>query len=152
MTGGGGVSTPGDRFRRPAIVIAFVLMVMSLLACGGGGGTANVKEVQRASTGAFDVVLLAGGDALQSGKDTAVLEFRSRASQALVDVGAVNVAANMPMAGMPPMFGTLELQPSGTPGRYLVNSNFGMAGTWQINVEWEGQTGKGSTTLRGAVR
>jgi hypothetical protein len=52
------------------------------------------------------------------------------------------------MAGMAPMFGNLELSPSGTPGRYLVSGDFSMTGTWQIKVEWQG----GSATLSGAVR
>ncbi len=127
-------------------------MAMSSLACGGGGGTANVKEVQRVSTGAFDVVLLAVGDALQSGKDTAVLEFRSRASQTLVDVGTVNVAASMPMAGMPPMFGSATALKAADPGRYTLDLQLGMAGSWRLDVRWDGPQGRGEATLLSSAR
>ena len=148
----GGMSRPRGRVRRPALVIVFVLMAMSSFACSGGGRTANVKEVQRASAGAFDVVLLAAGEALQSGKDTAVLEFRTRASQTLVDVGAVNVAASMPMAGMPPMFGSATAQRTADPGRYTLDLQLGMAGSWRLEVRWDGPQGRGEATLLSSAR
>ena len=138
---------------RDVVRVWLAVACVGFLVAGCGQGNRDdpaLKELQKVKSGDLDVVLLSQADALTHGRDAFVLEFRSGGS--LRDVGAVKANATMPMAGMPPMFGTLELQPSGTPGRYLVNSNFGMAGTWQINVEWEGQTGKGSTTLRGAVR
>ena len=132
---------------------ALLAMVGLTVACGGQGGADTdpaLKELQRVKAGNLDVVLLSASDAITHGKDTFVLEFREGGN--LRDVGAVKANATMPMAGMPPMFGTLELKPSGVPGRYQVASDLGMAGTWQINVEWQGQAGNGSTTLRGAVR
>jgi hypothetical protein len=123
-----------------------------MAACGGTNEAAPLKELQRTTSGGFDIVLLSAEDGLTHGKDAFVLEFRSRADGTLRDAGAVRANATMPMAGMPPMFGTLELRTSDTPGRYLVSSDLGMAGTWQFNVEWQGVGGTGSTTLRGAVR
>lgn len=131
------------------LAVACVTVVVT--GCGqAGSNEPALKELQRVKSGDLDVVMMSDADGLMHGKDSFVLEFRS--GDSVRDVGTVKANATMPMAGMPPMFGTLELQPSGTPGRYLVNSDFGMAGTWQINVEWEGQSGRGSTTLRGAVR
>jgi hypothetical protein len=139
--------------RGVVVVTALTVMVgLTVAACGGQGAATDpaLKEVQRVKAGNLDVVLLSRSDAITHGKDTFVLEFRSGGT--LQDVGTVKANATMPMAGMPPMFGTLDLKPSGTPGRYEVESQLSMAGTWQINVEWQGQAGSGSTTLRGAVR
>ena len=130
-----------------------VVLSLAVAACGGGGGTSAdpaLKELQRVKSGNLDVVLLAPSGAITHGKDTFILEFREAGT--LRDVGTVKANATMPMAGMPPMFGTLELKPSDAPGRYSVTSDLGMAGTWQINVEWQGPAGTGSTTLRGAVQ
>jgi len=134
------------------LVIVVVVMAIDLLACGAGGGTSHVKEIQRVSAGALDVVLLAAGDGLQSGKDTAVLEFRSREDERLVDVGSVNVAATMPMAGMPPMFGTSTAARTADSGRYDLDLQLGMAGSWRLDVRWDGPQGRGEATLFGSAR
>jgi hypothetical protein len=123
-----------------------------MVGCGRADAPVPLKELQRTKSGDLDIVMLSSADGLTHGKDSFVLEFRSQADGTLRDAGTVRANATMPMAGMPPMFGTLELRASDTPGRYLVNSDLSMAGTWQINVEWQGPAGAGATTLRGAVR
>jgi len=138
--------------RRVAGVWAWLAVLsLAVAACGGGGAKSDdpaLKEVQRVKSGNLEVVMLTPSGVITHGKDTFVLEFREGGN--LRDVGTVKANATMPMAGMPPMFGTLELKPE-APGRYSVTSDLGMAGTWQINVEWQGPAGTGSTTLRGAV-
>lgn len=132
-----------------------VAAAIALAAAGcsqAADDAAPLKELQRTRSGDLDVVLLSDADGLTHGKDSFVLEFRAQAGGQLRDVGTVKANATMPMSGMPPMFGTLVLRPSDTPGRYLVDSDLSMAGTWQINVEWQGPAGTGSTTLRGAVQ
>ena len=128
-----------------------VLIGIAAAGCGRKENATPLKELQRVRSGDLDVVLLTPDDALTHGKDSFVLEFQSPAGE-LRDVGTVKANATMPMAGMPPMFGSLELRPLDAPGRYLVDSDLGMAGTWQINVQWQGPAGSGSTTLRGAVQ
>jgi hypothetical protein len=140
---------------RRVVSVWSVLVVLSLAvaACGQSSPKTDgpvLKELQRVKAGNLDVVLLSPSDQITHGKDTFVLEFQEGGN--LRDVGTVKANATMPMAGMPPMFGTLELQPAGAPGRYSVASELSMAGTWQINVEWQGPAGNGSTTLHGAVR
>ena len=133
--------------------MAVVTVGLALTGCGQGSRNESaLKELQKVKSGDLDVVLLSQADALTHGKDSFVLEFRSQNGGSLRDVGAVKANATMTMAGMPPMFGTLDVRASEMPGRYLVSSDLGMAGTWQINVEWQGPAGAGSTTLRGAVR
>jgi hypothetical protein len=123
-------------------------MLLILTACGGE--TAQLKELQRMKAGAMDIVLLAPGDSLKQGKGSFVLEFRDAGGN-LVDVGNVMVGASMPMPGMAPMFGESTVTPSATKGRYDVASDLGMAGTWRLQIAWEGPAGKGSASMPGSV-
>jgi len=129
--------------------LALTLVVLLVAACGGSRGE-QLKELQRVKAGGLNVVLLSPGDALQKGKGSFVLEFRD-ANNALADVGTVKVGATMPMAGMAPMFGDCTVLPTPTRGRYEVASDLGMAGTWRLQVSWDGPAGKGSAAMPGSV-
>ena len=129
-------------------VVSGVLLLL-LTACGGDQ-TAQLKELQHVKVGALDVVLLSPGDSIKQGKGNFVLEFRD-ADGTLVDVGSVSVGASMPMPGMAPMFGECLVTPSPTKGRYEVVSDLGMAGTWRLQVAWDGPAGKGSASMPGSV-
>ena len=127
-----------------------IVVMLLLSACGGGDQASALKELQRAKSGNLNVVLLSAGDSLQRGKGSFVLEFRDGGG-GLVDVGTVSVSATMPMAGMAPMFGDSTVMPTETKGRYDVASDFGMAGTWRLNISWNGPAGSGSASLPGSV-
>jgi YtkA-like protein len=126
------------------------LVIILVAACGGADSTAQLKELQRVKAGPLDVVLLAPGEALKQGQGNFVLEFRD-AGGSLVDVGSVMVRASMAMPGMSPMFGECMVMPSATKGRYEVSSNLGMAGTWRLQIAWDGPAGKGSASIPGSV-
>jgi len=130
--------------------LAATLAVLLVAACGGGDQTAQLKEVQRVKAGSVEVLLLAPGDSLKRGKGNFALEFRN-ADGDLVDVGSVMVGASMPMPGMAPMFGECLVTPSPTKGRYEVVSDLGMAGTWRLQIAWDGPAGKGSASVPGSV-
>jgi YtkA-like len=130
--------------------VAATLVIVLAAACGGADRTAQLKELQRVKAGPMDIVLLAPGDAIKHGKGSFVLEFRG-ASGSLVDVGTVMVGASMPMPGMAPMFGECSVMPSDTKGRYEVSSDLGMAGTWRLQIAWDGPAGKGSASVPGSV-
>ena len=121
---------------------------LAVSGCGSAPAAGPLKELQKVRSGDVDVVLLSETGTLAQGKSSFALEFRSAADGSLRDVGMVRATATMPMAGMAPMFGTVDVRNSDTPGRYLVNGEFSMTGTWQIKVEWQG----GAATLSGAVR
>ena len=129
------------------LVISAALLLLT--ACGSNE-TAQLKELQRVKAGAMDIVLLAPGDSLKQGQGRFVLEFRDAGGN-LVDVGNVMVGASMPMPGMAPMFGESTVTPSATKGRYDVASDFGMAGTWRLQIAWDGPAGKGSASVPGRV-
>ena len=88
---------------------------------------------------------------LHKGRNTFTIEFRSLDRGALVDVGTVRATAHMPMPGMV-MSSGMEVQASGTPGRYEGTAEFGMAGAWRMAIEWNGRAGQGSVSFEGAVQ
>ncbi len=130
--------------------LVLALTAATLAGCRRAEQASPLKELQRTRSGAINVVLLSGADALRRGKDSFVLEFRGADGQ-LVDVGAVNITATMTMPGMSPMFGDTAVKATATRGRYEVTSDLSMAGTWRVNIEWNGPAGRGSASLPGTV-
>ena len=137
--------------RRFAAVLALLAVCATAAACGRGDKTPQLKEVQHAKSGDLEVVLLAPADALRLGKDQAFLEFRSPAGQ-LVDVGTVTMNATMPMAGMPPMMGSSFVNRTNTTGRYALDTDLSMAGSWRLEITWNGPAGSGRIMMPGTVR
>jgi hypothetical protein len=57
----------------------------------------------------------------------------------------------MSMPGMV-MSGGLQVARTGVSGRYLATADFGMAGAWQMAIEWDGPSGRGSVSFQGSVQ
>ncbi len=131
-------------------LLGATLLLVLVAACGGTDQTAQLKELQRVKAGPMDILLLAPGDSIKQGRGSFFLEFRD-AGGGLVDVGTVMLGASMPMPGMAPMFGECTVMPSATKGRYEVSSNLGMAGTWRLQIAWDGPAGKGSASVPGSA-
>ena len=131
-------------------VLLYGLAFLIVAASGGCGGRATtLTELQKVRSGMLDVVLLSPHEILRHGKDEFIVEFRSADGQ-LVNVGGVRARASMPMPGMP-MFGSIDVHKTDTPGRYAANGEFSMAGTWRVTVEWDGPAGPGSINFSGTV-
>jgi hypothetical protein len=126
------------------------MMIAGAAACSLAG-TAKLTEVQRVRSGPLEVVLLSPHEALQHGKNTFTIEFRSISNGTLADVGAVRATASMPMGGTP-MLGSIEVQRTSVAGRYTAASDLGMAGTWRMTIEWNGPAGRGSVSFAGSVQ
>jgi Cu(I)/Ag(I) efflux system membrane protein CusA/SilA len=107
--------------------------------------------IQTVPAGELDVVLSSASGTLRQGRNAFTIEFRQRGTNTLVDVGTVRASANMSMPGMV-MSGGLQLAPTGVPGRYSATAEFGMAGAWQMAVEWDGPAGTGSVNFEGGVQ
>jgi hypothetical protein len=133
------------------LLSALIVTVTATAWLGCRGTDRALTELQRVRSGALDIVLLSARGALQHGKDTFTIEFRSVPDGKLVDVGTVKAGASMPMSGMP-MFGTVDVQPSRVQGRYTATSDFSMAGTWRLTLEWNGGASSGSVTFAGRVQ
>jgi hypothetical protein len=127
--------------------VATLAMLAFVVACSGGDS--GLKEVQRVKSGDLDIVLLSDDGTLNQGKDAFVIEFRR--GDSLVDAGTVTTSANMPMPGMT-MPGSVQVERADVPGRYRANGDFGMAGAWQMKVDWNGPAGQGSVSFDGTVQ
>jgi len=133
--------------RSGGIVWALILLTV---AAATGCGPANLTELQKVKSGMLDVVLLSPRDGLRHGSDSFVIEFRS-ASGELTDVGTVRASASMSMSGTP-MMGTINVARTEVAGRYAATSEFSMAGTWRMTIQWDGPPGPGSVTFPGSVQ
>ena len=127
------------------------LLALTVTACGSDGD-ASLTELQRVQAGELNLVLLSENGAIGQNGDAFVLEFRSAADGALVEVGRAKAAATMLMPGMSPMFGDVTLEPTEEPGRFRATGDFSMAGSWRLSVDWDGPAGSGSTTISTTVR
>lgn len=130
-------------------LVGFVVMTLVVgAACGRAGTpTESLRELAKSRAGNLDVVLLTADAGLTTGKDTVTVEFRRLPDGGLVDVGAVKANATMPMTGMAPMFGPVDVEPTNVPGRYIATSELSMAGEWRLSLEWNGPAGQGSVTF-----
>jgi Cu(I)/Ag(I) efflux system membrane protein CusA/SilA len=115
------------------------------------GRTSGAEVIRSVRAGEFDVVLLSPTGTLRLGRNAFTIEFRRAGTDTLVDVGAVRANANMTMPGMV-MSGGLQLMPTGVAGRYVATAEFGMAGAWQMALDWDGPAGKGSVNFEGGVQ
>ena len=154
-------TAPDRAFRwRPALIaVGLVLLSVGTLVIWSGDGFRRGRVgqidggsmvVQRVQAGDLQIVLLAPTGTLRQGRNTFTIEFRS-AGGALVDVGTIRGSANMSMPGMV-MSGGLTLAPTSVPGRYQATTEFGMAGTWPMAIQWDGPAGRGSVTFEGTVQ
>ncbi len=139
----------------PAVLKIGAVLVLALLFAGGwwiwsrDAAPGVVLETVRSG----DVVITLSNPAgeLRQGASSFRIEFRSNETNELVDVGAVQLAAAMPMPGMP-MSGGVSVRPTGVAGAYEATGSFGMAGAWQMTIEWNGPAGRGSAAFEGNVQ
>jgi AcrB/AcrD/AcrF family/YtkA-like len=151
--------TPAVSSRRRLLIVPSVLAVAvaSFLVWRVSGppgepiadGDAGV--IQTVPAGELDVVLLSTTGTFRQGRNAFTIEFRRSGTDTLVDAGTVRASANMPMPGMV-MSGGLQVASTGVPGRYSATAEFGMAGAWQMAIQWEGPSGTGSVNFEGGVQ
>jgi Cu(I)/Ag(I) efflux system membrane protein CusA/SilA len=153
-------SEPNAVSRRGLLIGAGVAVIVAVAIClvlrtsgptAGEAGDSAAGVIQTVRAGDVDVVLLSPAGTLRQGANVFTIEFRRTGTNTLLDVGTVHASANMPMPGMV-MSGGLQIAPTGVPGRYAATAEFGMAGAWQMAVEWEGPAGQGSVNFEGAVQ
>jgi Cu(I)/Ag(I) efflux system membrane protein CusA/SilA len=137
-----------------AVAVVVILAAATWLVTRGPatsqGPSSGDAVVQTVTSGDLRIVLRSPTGTLRSGRNAFTIEFRS-ATGALVDAGTVRATANMSMPGML-MSGNMEVTPTREPGRYAATAEFGMAGSWQMSIEWTGPAGSGSVKFEGAVQ
>jgi Cu(I)/Ag(I) efflux system membrane protein CusA/SilA len=149
-----------DEPRRGTRPTYWAAVILALAVVAGAGWWIWNRDAPREPAGAvletvrsgdLVITLSNAAGALELGATTFVIEFRSSETGALVNVGTVQLAASMSMPGMP-MSGGVRVMPTGEPGVYEATGNFGMAGTWQMTIEWDGPAGRGSAAFEGNVQ
>ena len=151
----GGMASPIPDPRSPIPARVVAIVALAALLAGGwwfwsrDAGTGVVLETVRSG----DVVITLSNPAgeLRQGASSFRIEFRSSGTGELVDVGTVQLAAAMPMPGMA-MSGGVTVRPAGVAGVYEASGSFGMAGAWQMTIEWNGPAGRGSAAFEGNVQ
>jgi hypothetical protein len=137
------------------VSLALAALVAWQLANRNGGnsppGNSEAGVIQTLRSGDLEIVLRSQDGALRQGRNSFLIEFRRPAGDTLVDVEAVRASANMPMPGMV-MSSGLQVTPTSVPGRYIATAEFGMAGAWQMAIEWNGPAGQGSVNFQGSVQ
>jgi Cu(I)/Ag(I) efflux system membrane protein CusA/SilA len=151
------VASPRRRWR-PAVVLALVLLAAAVPAWwmwsqrDSRASSVDAGTVlQTVRSGDLVITLSNPNGQLRQGGNPIRIEFRSAQTGEAVDVGAVRLGAAMPMPGMV-MAGTVTVTPTGDPGVYEARGEFGMAGSWQMTLEWNGPAGQGSAAFDGAVQ
>ena len=144
------------RMAMAAGVVALLgLMSFVLWRSRPGGSESTARSagavVQTIRAGDLDIALLSPTGTLRQGRNSFTFEFRRTGTTTLVDVGTVRASGNMSMPGMV-MSGGLQVTRTGVPGRYAATAEFGMAGAWQMAVEWNGTAGQGSVNFQGGVQ
>jgi Cu(I)/Ag(I) efflux system membrane protein CusA/SilA len=145
---------------RPAIAtFAVVLVVAGAYAAwrvdergdDSPSGRAAIGVIQTLRSGDLEIVLRSQAGVLRQGRNAFSIEFRRPASDPLVDVGTVRGSGNMAMPGMV-MSSGLQVTPTEVQGRYAATAEFGMAGVWQMAIEWNGPHGQGSVSFEASVQ
>jgi len=119
--------------------LLLVVVAVTLISCSPK--SSELKLVQQQQSGDYKITILSESGSIQQGKKPFTLEFRRATDDQLVDVGTVDVAPIMEMAGMGPMMAPTQVTPSGTPGRYTAIGNLTMSGQWKFNITF----GKGQS-------
>jgi Cu(I)/Ag(I) efflux system membrane protein CusA/SilA len=134
-----------------AALLVLAVIAAWTLANRAGDGPAPSGVVQTIRSGDLEIVLRSATGALRQGRNTFTIEFRQPASGPLVDVGTVRASATMTMPGMV-MSGGLQVRAGDETGRYVATGEFGMAGAWQMVIDWHGPAGQGSVNFQGSVQ
>ena len=129
-------------------IAAGVLGALVLASCESGA-SGPMKEVTMQDAGGMHISLLSKSGELTQGSNQFQMKF-SEGTKA-VDAGNVTVSSSMPMPGMAPMVAPIELT-KGSTGEYSAQGVFGMSGSWRFDVQWDGPSGKGSTSFNASVR
>lgn len=133
------------------LIIISTLLIISIfiVACGSDGGSlaTSGKTVKTGTVNNLTVTLATTDGVIRNGANDFTLSFTDSSGKT-VDVGTASVNFFMPAMGtMPAMNDAATLMTSGTPGVYKGKVKLEMAGEWQVQVAFEGASGKGKTSF-----
>lgn len=76
-----------------------------------------------------------------------ILEVQDTASGEVIAVENIDVSSTMPMEGEEPMISKVEIEPGDNPGQFKIKTNFGMAGTWNLEATVQDAQYQGSNQI-----
>lgn len=114
-----------------------------VVAVDGAGNT--IAGLGDASQGNVQVQLISPANPVTQGDNQLILQAQDAATGAPLPVSDLAVTASMAMPNMAPMQTEVKITPGDRPGQFQVNTDFTMAGPWQITArvddgEYQGQT------------
>ncbi len=133
------------------IIIALILAVftISVVACNSSGGdsAAGGKIVTEHTAGNIKITLSTDDGIIKDGQDEFTIAFTDASGNpAKIDAASVNF--NMPaMVSMAEMNDSATLTSTSTPGVFKGSVKLQMAGSWQVQVAYEGASGNGKTSF-----
>lgn len=134
------------------IGIGGLIVAAVVLSACNSSSVPVTKEIESHTSGDMVITLSNEKGELAQGQNTFVIAFRSGSTNQPVDVGTIMLSASMAMPGMAPMVAPIEISPAGKPGQYIVKADFGMSGSFAVDVRWNGPGGRGSTSFHSSVR
>ena len=128
------------------------LIVAAVVLSACNSNAPATKEIESHTAGDMVITLSNEKGELAQGQNTFVIAFRSASTNQPVDAGTIMLSASMAMPGMAPMVAPIEISPAGKPGQYVVKADFGMSGSFGVDVRWDGPGSRGSTSFHSSVR
>jgi len=128
------------------------LIVAAVVLSACNSNAPATKEIESHTAGDMVITLSNEKGELAQGQNTFVIAFRSASTNQPVDAGTIMLSASMAMPGMAPMVAPIEIAPAGKPGQYAVKADFGMSGSFGVDVRWDGPGSRGSTSFHSSVR
>ncbi len=111
---------------------------------GAGNAIASLGD---ASQGNVQVQLISPSGPVAQGNNQLILQAQDAATGAPLPVSDLAVTASMEMPNMAPMQTEVEITPGDQPGQFQVNTDFTMAGSWQITARVDDGEYQGKTTF-----
>ena len=111
---------------------------------------AEGKDVQAVTSGDIRATLRSASGTLTRGRNQFSIAFADARGRP-IDAGDVRLSATMAMPGMV-MSGGVEVARTSTVGYYTATGEFGMAGVWQMTLQWNGPAGHGTASFDGRVQ
>ncbi len=113
-------------------LVTFIAFAIIFQACKNE----DLKTVTKTAAENYNIVVLSDKGLIKNGKGKFYLEFQNAVNNQPVNVGNVRVQANMPMPGMP-MVNDAEVSTTDNPGRYAVQYDLSMIGSWTLNIRFD---------------
>ena len=94
--------------------------------------TASTTSGQQIESAKINLVSPNPQESVKMGDNTLVVEVIDPQTQKPVAVENLDVNVSMPMEGEEEMTSMAKVEPDAQPGRYKINTNFGMKGKWNV--------------------